>query len=165
MLAQGWCRSWGKRPLTAAAPFLYLFDFFARRYKAGVSVCPRMCVPTRSPRVSWGSGAFGELTLCVVAVPIRMSASDLCSFLASFNEAITDMRILRDSRSSAGSFMLLLKFRRAEDAAAFFKQFDGKPFTSFDSQVRAHGRRDRGREKQTSASQHSAWLDCTHPCR
>ncbi len=73
--------------------------------------------------------------LCVVAVPLRMSPSELCLFMGPHLDYVTAMHVLRDVRASTGSYMALIHFAGSESADAFFSAYNGRLFASFDNQV------------------------------
>jgi BRCA1-associated protein len=73
--------------------------------------------------------------LCVVAVPLAMAASDLCTFIGCYVDDVATVRVLRDSRASTGSYMALMHFRSQDRADAFYDAFNGRLFTKFDNQV------------------------------
>lgn len=70
-------------------------------------------------------------TVCILAVPLRVSLSDLCAFTAPVADRIQRMRVLRQSRPS-GVYSVLLTFEDCSAADSFFKEFNGRRFNSFD---------------------------------
>jgi hypothetical protein len=92
--------------------------------------------PTTLP--SSDPSSHSSLSLvCMVAVPLSMSASDVCLFLGPHLDAVTSVHALRDARSSSGSYMALILFRDDATASAFFTAYNGRLFSTLDNQVHA----------------------------
>ena len=75
--------------------------------------------------------------VCVVAVPLSMAPSELCTFMGPHIDNVEAMHVLRDARASTGSYMTLIKFRNETAAQEFYNTYNGRLYTSFDSHVRA----------------------------
>ncbi|KAL1917614.1 uncharacterized protein VTP21DRAFT_4007 [Calcarisporiella thermophila] len=71
--------------------------------------------------------------LCVLAVPSYMSPADFVAFTAPVADAVSHYRIIRDA--SPNKFLVLMKFRDSEHAAEFYKQYNGRPFSSLDPEI------------------------------
>ncbi|KAJ4371555.1 hypothetical protein N0V83_004774 [Neocucurbitaria cava] len=70
-------------------------------------------------------------TLCILAVPSYMMPSDLLGFMGEqTREDVSHFRLIRTSR--ANKYMVLMKFREAQKAREWRKEWDGKPFNSME---------------------------------
>ncbi|KAL0484970.1 BRCA1-associated protein [Acrasis kona] len=68
--------------------------------------------------------------ICVLAIPSFLSISSFVSFISCFKNRLNIIRILRDQ--SPNKYMALLYFSDQKSADSFYKQYNGKPFNSFD---------------------------------
>lgn len=74
-------------------------------------------------------------TLCILAVPSYMTPSDFLGFMGEqTREEVSHFRLIRTSR--ANKYMVLMKFREAERARAWRKEWDGKAFNSMEVRER-----------------------------
>ncbi|OWY43006.1 RING-10 protein [Alternaria alternata] len=84
--------------------------------------------------VDGASKEFNEedcTTLCILAVPSYMTPSDFLGFMGEqTREEVSHFRLIRTSR--ANKYMVLMKFREAERARAWRKEWDGKAFNSME---------------------------------
>ena len=70
-------------------------------------------------------------TLCMLAVPSYMSPSDLLGFVGEqTREDVSHFRLIRTGR--ANKYMVLMKFREANRARAWRKEWNGKLFNSME---------------------------------
>jgi BRCA1-associated protein len=71
-------------------------------------------------------------TVCVLAVPPRMSASEFCSFVGAILSQVEELRFLRDASpsSTSSAFLALLKFSSQDAADSFHAFYHGKRFHS-----------------------------------
>jgi len=76
--------------------------------------------------------ADGALTtVAVLAVPSYMTASDFMGFVGEeTRDAVSHFRMIRTGQ--ANRYMVLMKFRRKEDAREFVGNFNGKVFNSME---------------------------------
>lgn len=81
-----------------------------------------------------GAGAFDEdscTTLCILAVPSYMTPSDFLGFVGEqTRDDVSHFRLIRTSR--ANKYMVLMKFRESQQARAWRKEWNGKPFNSME---------------------------------
>lgn len=92
----------------------------------------------REQGIPIGEAQGKSRTLCVVAVPPHLSVSDFVLFVGPYADKIEHLRVLRDTRKSAlasGRYMCLLRFHTQKAADAFYRGYQGKPFSSFDTEV------------------------------
>ncbi|XP_071480880.1 BRCA1-associated protein-like [Diadema antillarum] len=68
--------------------------------------------------------------ICALAVPASLICHDLLQFFAPLAEGIEHVRIIRDSNPN--QYMTLIKFRNQSHADEFYKEYNGKPYNSFD---------------------------------
>jgi BRCA1-associated protein len=68
--------------------------------------------------------------ICVLAIPSFLSITSFVEFISCFKNKITTIRILRDQ--SPNKYMALLQFTDQKSADSFYRQYNGKPFNSFD---------------------------------
>lgn len=71
--------------------------------------------------------------ICVLAVPAQMTSHDLLQFTAPCSPGIEHLRIIRDA--TPNQYMVLIKFRRQEEADEFYKAFNGIRFNSIEQEV------------------------------
>ncbi|XP_029427542.1 BRCA1-associated protein isoform X2 [Rhinatrema bivittatum] len=71
--------------------------------------------------------------LCILTVPATMTSHDLMKFVASFNEVIEHMKIIRDS--TPNQYMVLIKFSSQADADSFYMACNGRQFNSIEEDV------------------------------
>uniref|UniRef100_A0A7D9NK00 BRCA1-associated protein n=1 Tax=Xenopus tropicalis TaxID=8364 RepID=A0A7D9NK00_XENTR len=71
--------------------------------------------------------------LCILTVPATMTSHDLMKFVASFNEVIEHMKIIRDS--TPNQYMVLIKFSSQADADSFYMANNGRQFNSIEEDV------------------------------
>ncbi|ORX88710.1 zf-UBP-domain-containing protein [Basidiobolus meristosporus CBS 931.73] len=71
--------------------------------------------------------------LSVLAVPSYMTPMDFVGFVGSYKKDVSHFRIIRDS--SPNKFLVLLKFREAEMAREFYKEFNGRAFNSMEPEI------------------------------
>nr|AAS20335.1 IMP protein [Xenopus laevis] len=71
--------------------------------------------------------------LCILTVPAAMTSHDLMKFVASFNEVIDHMKIIRDS--TPNQYMVLIKFSSQADADSFYMANNGRQFNSIEEDV------------------------------
>ncbi|KAJ3017341.1 hypothetical protein HKX48_003587 [Thoreauomyces humboldtii] len=76
-----------------------------------------------------GSGTI----LCVLAVPTYMTAQDFLAFVGPMREDMAHLRIVRDSLPNR--YMVLVKFRSAEAADDFHRQYNGRQYSSMEPEV------------------------------
>lgn len=70
-------------------------------------------------------------TLCILAVPSYMTPSDFLGFMGEqTREEVSHFRLIRTSR--ANKYMVLMKFREAQKAREWRKEWDGKAFNSME---------------------------------
>lgn len=70
-------------------------------------------------------------TLCILAVPSYMTPSDLLGFVGEeTREDVSHFRLIRTSR--ANKYMVLMKFREANKARNWRKEWNGKAFNSME---------------------------------
>ncbi|KAF1834337.1 RING-10 protein [Decorospora gaudefroyi] len=85
-------------------------------------------------QVDGASQAFNEqdcTTLCILAVPSYMTPSDFLGFVGEqTREDVSHFRLIRTSR--ANKYMVLMKFREANKAREWRKEWDGKAFNSME---------------------------------
>ncbi|KAA0153254.1 hypothetical protein FNF29_00771 [Cafeteria roenbergensis] len=79
-----------------------------------------------------GAAAGPSPMLCAIAVPGRLLVTEFCSFISPFHSLLAHMRVVRDSKP--GRYMVLMLFRRQEDADACFREHDGRAFNAFETQ-------------------------------
>ena len=72
--------------------------------------------------------------VCVVEVPARVPAAELCQFLGAFLSRVHRMRLVRND-AAPGTYAALLDFDDAEPAGEFFSCFDGRPFSSLEPEI------------------------------
>lgn len=88
--------------------------------------------------VDGASKEFNEedcTTMCILAVPSYMTPSDFLGFMGEqTREEVSHFRLIRTSR--ANKYMVLMKFREAERARAWRKEWDGKAFNSMEVRER-----------------------------
>ncbi|XP_013188310.1 BRCA1-associated protein [Amyelois transitella] len=75
-------------------------------------------------------------TLCLLAVPGALGASDLLAFAAACQQDIAHVRVLRDG--SLDHYMALLSFRTSQAAREFYEVFDGVPYSSLEPNAVCH---------------------------
>ncbi|KAG0225981.1 hypothetical protein BGW42_003969 [Actinomortierella wolfii] len=68
-----------------------------------------------------------DTTVCVLAVPTYMSPGDFLNFVGPVRQDASHFRIIR--------FMVLIKFRSADSTAAFYKRYNGRPFSSLEPEI------------------------------
>lgn len=66
--------------------------------------------------------------LCISSVPSYMTVADFLAFAPSLRTSVRHFRALRDKKTR--TTMLLLDFRDADEAFAFWEQYNGKAFSS-----------------------------------
>ncbi|KAF9976153.1 hypothetical protein BGZ73_009067 [Actinomortierella ambigua] len=66
-------------------------------------------------------------SVCVLAVPSYMSPGDFLNFVGPVRQDASHFRIIR--------FMVLIKFRSPESTAAFYKRYNGRPFSSLEPEI------------------------------
>ncbi|KAI5298735.1 hypothetical protein KEM56_003818, partial [Ascosphaera pollenicola] len=72
--------------------------------------------------------------LCILAVPAYLSPSDFLGFVgAKTREQVTHFRMVRTSR--ANRYMVLMKFRNAQDAKQWQSEWNGKVFNSMEPET------------------------------
>ncbi|TFY75304.1 hypothetical protein EWM64_g8709 [Hericium alpestre] len=71
--------------------------------------------------------------LAILAVPAWMMPADLLAFVAPAAEGMAHVRILRDSVPTRS--IVLIKFRKPEDAVEFHEAYNGKPFNSMEAET------------------------------
>jgi BRCA1-associated protein len=70
-------------------------------------------------------------TLCILAVPSYMGPADLLGWLGERSrEEVSHFRLIRTGR--ANKYMVLMKFRDAQMARAWQREWNGKPFNSME---------------------------------
>ncbi|KAL4792103.1 hypothetical protein BDV19DRAFT_280299 [Aspergillus venezuelensis] len=73
-------------------------------------------------------------TLCVLAVPSYMSASDLLGFVGEATmDDVSHFRMIRTAR--ANRYMVLMKFRSGKKARGWQKEWNGKVFNSMEPET------------------------------
>ncbi|UYV64323.1 BRAP [Cordylochernes scorpioides] len=68
--------------------------------------------------------------LVILSVPSSVTIHDLVRFLASVQETIEHIRIIRDCKPN--HYLVLLKFKNQQGAQDFYVNFDGVPFNSME---------------------------------
>ncbi|KAJ1569423.1 hypothetical protein HK096_003170 [Nowakowskiella sp. JEL0078] len=76
-----------------------------------------------------GSG----LVLSVLAVPSYMTAQDFLTFIGPSRHHISHIRMIKDALPHR--YMVLIKFRKTEQADEFYKQFNGRRFNSLEPEI------------------------------
>ncbi|KAG8456125.1 hypothetical protein GDO86_002067 [Hymenochirus boettgeri] len=71
--------------------------------------------------------------LCILTVPATMTSHDLMKFVASFNEVIEHMKIIRDS--TPNQYMVLIKFSSQAEADSFYMASNGRQFNSIEEDI------------------------------
>ncbi|KAL4943052.1 hypothetical protein BDV06DRAFT_148853 [Aspergillus oleicola] len=92
-------------------------------------------------RSQGGGGSSGHMqpdedctTLCVLAVPSYMSASDLLGFVGEATmDDVSHFRMIRTAR--ANRYMVLMKFRSGKKAREWQKEWNGKVFNSMEPET------------------------------
>ncbi|KAA1468807.1 zf-UBP-domain-containing protein [Dentipellis sp. KUC8613] len=84
-------------------------------------------------RVMLENAETDGVMLGILAVPAWMMPADLLAFVAPAAEGMAHLRILRDSVPNRS--IVLMKFRKAEDAAEFAEAYNGKPFNSMEAET------------------------------
>jgi BRCA1-associated protein len=70
-------------------------------------------------------------TLCILAVPSYMTPSDLLGYVGEkTREEVSHFRLIRTGRTN--KYMVLMKFREANSAKEWQKEWNGKPFNSME---------------------------------
>jgi BRCA1-associated protein len=82
-------------------------------------------------------GAVGmSRTLCVIAVPSHLELKDFLLWISPFaDHTIQHIRIVRDPMKGVGRYMVLMRFATQDAADAFYRGFNGKPFSSFNAET------------------------------
>ncbi|KAL4752871.1 hypothetical protein BDW72DRAFT_51819 [Aspergillus terricola var. indicus] len=130
-------------------PFLGA-DEYPAELKGSSAAARRSCADTElrggssngKARVS-GPNAGSELasqadykctTLCILAVPSYMSASDLLGFVGEATmDDVSHFRMIRTAR--ANRYMVLMKFRSGKKAREWQKEWNGKVFNSMEPET------------------------------
>lgn len=71
--------------------------------------------------------------LCVLAVPSYMTAQDFLNFVGSMRNEMSHLRIVRDSLPNR--YMVLIKFRDTNGAEHFYKEYNGRNFSSLEPEA------------------------------
>ncbi|KND01376.1 uncharacterized protein SPPG_03188 [Spizellomyces punctatus DAOM BR117] len=71
--------------------------------------------------------------LCVLAVPSYMTAQDFLNFVGPLRDEMSHLRIVRDSLPNR--YMVLIKFRDAQGAERFYKDYNGREFSSLEPEM------------------------------
>ncbi|GJE91160.1 ring finger and zf-UBP domain-containing protein [Phanerochaete sordida] len=79
------------------------------------------------------SPEWDGVTLGVLAVPAWMTPSDFLSFVAPAADGMAHLRMIRDSAPNRS--IVIIKFRKAEDAAEFAEAYNGKQFNSMEAEI------------------------------
>ncbi|XP_054749182.2 BRCA1-associated protein-like [Lytechinus pictus] len=82
---------------------------------------------------SLDEGIIRSDMICALAVPASLICHDLLQFFSPLAEGIEHIRIVRDSNPN--QYMTLIKFRNQSHADEFYKEYNGKPYNSFDDFV------------------------------
>ncbi|CAB4407357.1 unnamed protein product [Rhizophagus irregularis] len=80
-----------------------------------------------------GLVGINETILAVLAVPSYTTAPDFLGFVAPVRKYVSHLRFIRDS--APNKFIVLMKFRHARAARDFYKQFNGRPFSSMEPEI------------------------------
>ncbi|KAI7861589.1 BRCA1-associated protein 2-domain-containing protein [Spinellus fusiger] len=72
-------------------------------------------------------------TLCTLAVPSAMATCDFLQFVAPVDPFVSHYRVLRDV--SPNKYMVLMKFRHANAAEDYYKQYNGRRFHSMQPEI------------------------------
>ncbi|KAL0274634.1 UNVERIFIED_CONTAM: hypothetical protein PYX00_002721 [Menopon gallinae] len=75
-------------------------------------------------------------TICILAIPASMTCHDLLNFTAAYHQDIRHLRIIKDG--TPNQYMALVTFRSQEMACAFYKSFNGEPFSSLEPDCVCH---------------------------
>ena len=76
---------------------------------------------------------FQGSVLAVLAVPLYVTPRDFLKLMGNCRKSVSHLRIMRDSLPNR--FIMLLKFRQDKAAFAFYNNFNGRPFNSFEPEI------------------------------
>jgi BRCA1-associated protein len=100
----------------------------------GDTVTPEYAGSGESSVTSGPAGKFDLencTTLCILAVPSYMTPSDLLGYVGEkTREEVSHFRLIRTGRTN--KYMVLMKFRDANKAKEWQKEWNGKPFNSME---------------------------------
>ncbi|KAI8593466.1 BRCA1-associated protein 2-domain-containing protein [Geranomyces variabilis] len=71
--------------------------------------------------------------LCILAVPSYMTAQDFLAFVGPMHQDMAHLRIVRDSLPNR--YMVLVKFRTRDAADAFYAEYNGREYSSFEAET------------------------------
>ncbi|KAG0170286.1 hypothetical protein DFQ30_002673 [Apophysomyces sp. BC1015] len=71
--------------------------------------------------------------MCTLAVPSYLDTPDFLSFVAPVDQFVSHYRIIRDA--SPNKYMVLMKFRDTNAANDYYKQYNGRPFSSMEPEI------------------------------
>ncbi|KAI8911973.1 BRCA1-associated protein 2-domain-containing protein [Powellomyces hirtus] len=71
--------------------------------------------------------------LCVLAVPSYMTAQDFLTFVGPLRQDMAHLRIVRDSIPNR--YMVLIKFRDPSSAQEFYKEYNGREYSSLEPEM------------------------------
>ncbi|KAF7722381.1 hypothetical protein EC973_003191 [Apophysomyces ossiformis] len=71
--------------------------------------------------------------MCTLAVPSYLATPDFLNFVAPVDPFVSHYRIIRDG--SPNKYMVLMKFRDANAANDYYKQYNGRPFSSMEPEI------------------------------
>ncbi|KDQ61571.1 hypothetical protein JAAARDRAFT_54924 [Jaapia argillacea MUCL 33604] len=74
-----------------------------------------------------------DITMAVLAVPSWMNPSDFLAFVAPAAEGMAHLRMIRDSAPNRS--IVVIKFRKLEDATEFAEAYNGKAFNSMEPEI------------------------------
>ncbi|EDO31557.1 predicted protein [Nematostella vectensis] len=80
---------------------------------------------------SLNQGISRSQTICMLAVPAKLTCIDLLQFVAPSEEFIENIKIIRDA--SPNQYMALIKFKN--QAHEFYNTFNGQQYNSFEEEV------------------------------
>ena len=100
----------------------------------GDTVTPDYAASGESSGNSGSQGKFDPencTTVCILAVPSYMTPSDLLGYVGEkTREEVSHFRLIRTGRTN--KYMVLMKFRDANKAKEWQKEWNGKPFNSME---------------------------------
>lgn len=97
--------------------------------KDSADIMSSKAAASRPSRIA--SDAIDQTILCVLAVPSYMTPSDFLNFAAPVRDYVSHFRLLRDT-TAPNKFMVLMKFLDPVAARDFYKQYNGRPFSSME---------------------------------
>ncbi|KAI9193742.1 BRCA1-associated protein 2-domain-containing protein [Polychytrium aggregatum] len=71
--------------------------------------------------------------LAILAVPTYMTPPDILNFIGPNQKFVSNIRIIRDA--TPNRFLVLIRFRQARHADRFYKEYNGRPFSSLEPAI------------------------------